>query len=470
MLDFLPVWVCFMLLDWGRYSSSVWMREARSLLTLAWPMMLAQIAAVGIGFVDTVMAGAAGKENLAAVALGSSVFSMVFITFLGVMTSLNPMISQLWGEEKIREVGETGRQGLWFGLILGIVGMLVLWAAIPVLQWYLELSESVEQTLGGFLFFIALAMPAAMLHRALHAYASSLNRPKPIMWISWAALLLNIPLSYIFVFGKLGMPALGGVGCGLSSLLVFMFGAIALWRHVKQQPYFHEFGLHGGFSRPDRRRLVQMWKLGWPIGFSYFLEVSLFSFIVFLIAKFGEDYVAAQQIVISLTSLIYMVPQAVGTAATARISHALGRGERQRARYRAGVAVGIGWASALVVMLLMVLLRYPLAGVYTRDAQVLAVAVNVLLFAALFQLFDFTQCIASYALRGYKVTRAPMLIHSISFWGLGLLPGYALANFAGMGIYGFWTALIVSLAAAAVGLVWFLEKHSAQIAGEKRWK
>ena len=470
MLDFLPVWVCFMLLDWGRYSSSVWMREARSLLTLAWPMMLAQIAAVGIGFVDTVMAGAAGKENLAAVALGSSVFSMVFITFSGVMTSLNPMISQLWGEEKIREVGETGRQGLWFGLILGIVGMLVLWAAIPVLQWYLELSESVEQTLGGFLFFIALAMPAAMLHRALHAYASSLNRPKPIMWISWAALLLNIPLSYIFVFGKLGMPALGGVGCGLSSLLVFMFGAIALWRHVKQQPYFHEFGLHGGFSRPDRRRLVQMWKLGWPIGFSYFLEVSLFSFIVFLIAKFGEDYVAAQQIVISLTSLIYMVPQAVGTAATARISHALGRGERQRARYRAGVAVGIGWASALVVMLLMVLLRYPLAGVYTRDAQVLAVAVNVLLFAALFQLFDFTQCIASYALRGYKVTRAPMLIHSISFWGLGLLPGYALANFAGMGIYGFWTALIVSLAAAAVGLVWFLEKHSAQIAGEKRWK
>ncbi len=458
-----------MLLDLGRYSSSVFMREARSLLTLALPMMLAQIAAVGIGFVDTVMAGAAGKDNLAAVALGSSVFSMVFITFLGVMTSLNPMISQLWGEEKIREVGETGRQGLWFGLILGIVGMLFLLAAIPVLQWYLDLSESVEHTLGGFLFFIALAMPAAMLHRALHAYASSLNRPKPIMWISWAALLLNIPLSYIFVFGKLGMPALGGVGCGLSSLLVFVFSALALWWHVKRQPYFHEFGLHGGFSRPDKRRLVQMWKLGWPIGFSYFLEVSLFSFIVFLIAKFGEDYVAAQQVVISLTSLIYMIPQAVGTAATARISHALGRGERQRARYRAGVAVGMGWVSALVVMLLMVVLRYPLAGVYTRDAQVLAIAVNVVLFAALFQLFDFTQCIASYALRGYKVTRAPMLIHSISFWGLGLLPGYALANYAGMGIYGFWTALIISLAAAAVGLVWFLEKHSAQIAGEKRW-
>ena len=290
------------------------------------------------------------------------------------------------------------------------------------------------------------------------------------MWVSWAALLLNIPLNYMFVYGKFGMPALGGAGCGLATLLVFWFNAAALWLYVKKQHYFKAFGLSGSYSKPDFGAMKRLWKLGWPIGFSYFLEVSLFSFIVFLVAKFGADEVAAQQIVISLTSLIYMVPQAVGTAATARISHALGRGERQRARYRAGVAVGIGWASALVVMLLMVLLRYPLAGVYTRDAQVLAVAVNVLLFAALFQLFDFTQCIASYALRGYKVTRAPMLIHSISFWGLGLLPGYALANFAGMGIYGFWTALIVSLAAAAVGLVWFLEKHSAQIAGEKRWK
>ena len=110
------------------------------------------------------------------------------------------------------------------------------------------------------------------------------------------------------------------------------------------------------------------------------------------------------------------------------------------------------------------MLREPLARIYTDDMGVLALAARVLLFAAVFQLFYFTQCIASYALRGYKVTKAPMVIHGIAFWGLGLLPGYLLANQGEMGIYGFWTALIVSLAVAAVGLIWFLEQHSMRVA------
>ena len=123
---------------------------------------------------------------------------------------------------------------------------------------------------------------------------------------------------------------------------------------------------------------------------------------------------------------------------------------------------------ALCTMLLLSLLRSPLAGMYTKDAAVLQLAASVLLFSALFQLFDFTQCIASYALRGYKITRAPMLVHAAAFWGLGLIPGWLLANLAGMKIYGFWAALIVSLAAAAVLLVWLLEKHSRTIANHSR--
>ena len=210
--------------------------------------------------------------------------------------------------------------------------------------------------------------------------------------------------------------------------------------------------------------MKDIWKLGWPIGFSFFLEVSLFSFIVFLIAKFGAANVAAQQVVISLTSLIYMIPQAVGAAATVRVGYALGKGQKQRARYLAGVSVVMGLLLGLFTMGALILLREPLARIYTDDMGVLALAASVLLFAAVFQLFDFTQCIASYALRGYKVTKAPMVIHGIAFWGLGLLPGYLLANQGEMGIYGFWTALIVSLAVAAVGLIWFLEQHSMRVA------
>ncbi|ASK26533.1 multidrug efflux MATE transporter NorM [Neisseria chenwenguii] len=453
-----------MLLDLNRFTFPVFKKEARLLLALALPMLLAQVAQVGIGFVDTVMAGGAGKEDLAAVALGSGTFSTVYITFIGIMTALNPMIAQLHGAGKTAETGETGRQGIWFGLMLGLAGMLLMWAVIVPFQNWLSLSDYVENTMAKYMVFTGLAMPAAMVHRALHAYATSLNRPRVIMMVSVAAFFLNIPFNYAFVYGKFGLPAMGGAGCGVATMLVFWFSAAALWLYIAKERYFRTFGLTASFSRPDPKAFKQIWKLGAPIGLSYFLEASAFSFIVFLVARLGEDYVAAQQVVISLTGMIYMIPQSVGSAGTVRVGYSLGRRDYLRARYIAGVSLVSGWVLAVFTALALVLLRFPLAGMYTDDATVLDTAAGVLLLAALFQLADSTQCIASYALRGYKITKAPMVIHAAAFWGCGLLPGYLLAYRFGMGIYGFWTALIVSLTIAAVALVWCLELCSKSVA------
>ncbi len=452
-----------MLLDLNRFTFPVFRKEIRQLIVLAIPMLLAQVAQVGIGFVDTVMAGGAGKEDLAAVALGSGAFATIYITFIGIMTALNPLIAQLNGAGKYTEVGETGRQGIWFGLCLGLFGMLLMWAVIVPFQHWLELSEQVESMMAQYMLFTGLAMPAAMVHRALHAYASSLNRPRVIMLVSFAAFLLNIPLNYAFVYGRFGMPALGGAGCGVATALVFWFSALALWLYVAKQRYFRPFKLTERFSKPDWAAFKQIWKLGAPIGLSYFLEASAFSFIVFLVARQGEDYVAAQQVVISLTGIIYMIPQSVGSATTVRVGFSLGRREFARARYISGVSLILGLLLAVATALMLVLLREPLAGMYTNDATVLGIASAVLLLAALFQLADATQCIASYALRGYNVTKVPMFIHAVAFWGCGLLPGYWLAYSFDMGIYGFWTALIVSLTIAAVALVWCLEKCSKSV-------
>lgn len=457
-----------MLFDLNRYSFPVFRKESKKLVLLALPMLLAQVAQVGVGFVDTVMAGGAGKNDLAAVALGSSAFVMVYITFLGVMTALNPIISQLYGAGKYDEVGETGRQSMWFGLMMGVIGMLLMWLAIVPFQKLLDLNENVESMMAQYMLFTGLAMPAAMIHRALHAYASSLNRPRVIMIVSFLAFFLNVPLNYAFVYGKFGMPALGGAGCGVATTLVFWFNAAALWLYVVKQKYFRQFKLTERFSKPDMKVFKQIWKLGAPIGFSFFLEVSLFSCIVFLVARQGEDYVAAQQVVISLTSVIYMIPQSIGSAGTVRVGYTIGRREYARARYISGVSLVLGVVMAVFTALLLVFLRYPLAGMYTDDAAVLAIAATVLLFAAVFQLGDATQCVASYALRGYKVTKIPMLIHAVAFWGFGLVPGYLLAYSADMGIYGFWTALVISLTVAAVLLVWYLEICSRSVAERKR--
>lgn len=449
-----------MLLNLNQHSFSEFQCESKKLIALAMPMMLAQIAAVGIGVVDTAMAGAAGKDDLTAVALGSSLFATLFITFIGIMTALNPMIAQMHGANRHTEVGHIGQQGLWFGLILGVLGMVLMLVLIAPLQNYLQFSNNIETMLGDYLFYTALGMPAAMLHRALHAYASSLNRPKPIMWVSWAALLLNIPLNYVLVYGKLGLPEMGGAGCGLATAIVFWFNFIALGIYIVKQSYFQQFGLTQSFRLPEWHTQKQMIQLGVPIGLSYFLEASLFSMIVWLIAKLGEDYVAAQQVVISLSGVIYMIPQAVGAAATVRVGFALGQRQFEQARYISGVSLMCGWLMAICTLCFLILTRHQLVGLYTQDAAVAGIAVSILLCAAIFQIFDFTQCIASYALRGYKVTRAPMLIHAIAFWGLGLLPGYLLAYPFNLGIYGFWIALIVSLAVAAVALVWYLERCS----------
>ncbi|MBH5328881.1 MATE family efflux transporter [Eikenella sp. S3360] len=455
-----------MLLDLNRYSPAVFRKEARQLGSLAMPMLLAQIAQVGVGFVDTVMAGGAGKPDLAAVALGSSAFVTVFITFLGIMTALNPMISQAHGAGETEQVGELGRQGMWYGLMLGLVGMVILWLMVKPINHYLDLSPEVERQFTQYVGFVALSMPAAMVHRALHAFASSLGKPKPIMWMSWITLFMNIPLNHVFVYGDFGMPALGGAGCGLASALVFWFNAAALWAYIAKQKYFQRFGLLSRFTRPDAKILRQITKLGVPIGLSFFLEVSLFTVMMMLIARLpgnAEDHVAAQQVVNSITSLIYVIPQGIGAAVTVRVGFSIGADRYFQARYAAGVALASGAVLSIVTAVLTVLFRYPIMRIYTDDAAVIQLGATILLFAAAFQLADAIQSISSYALRGYKVTKLPMVIHAIAFWVVGLGLGCLLAFGTGMGIYGFWAALVLSLMCAAVALLWCLEGVSEEM-------
>ncbi|AWY19567.1 MATE family efflux transporter [Moraxella bovis] len=461
-----------MLLNLNRHSFADYKKEFIALATLALPMLLSQIAQVGTGFVDTVMAGSVSKEDLSAIGLGNSLFITIYITLLGVMTVLNPLIAQQYGavnkgNAKAGDIGELGRQGLWYGLLMGVIGMVLIWAAIlPFEHYFGHLSTNTLAVTKEYLWFIGLAMPAAMIHRTLHAYASSLNKPKVIMIVSWLCFFANIPLNYVFVYGKFGMPALGGAGCGLATAIVFWLNAIVLGIYIAKDRYFHEFGLMDKFSLPDIKLFGDITKLGIPVGLSFFIEVSLFSCIMFLVARLDgntENYVAAQQIAINITSLIFMIPQSLGVASTVRVGMAMGRREPESARYSSGVALSGAVAISFLTAAFLVIGREQLATLYTKDTAVIAIASAIIFYAAAFQLVDAVQCVASYALRGYKVTTVPMIIHIIAFWGCGLLPGIVLAFYMGMGIYGFWTALVISLAVAAVFLGWYLERYSKRM-------
>lgn len=453
------------MLSLTHYRPAAYAKQTKQLLSLALPMLLAQIAQVGTGFVDTVMAGGAGIDDLAAVALGNSLFVTVYVSLMGVMTALNPILSEQYGQND-SNIGETGRQGLWLGLWLGLVGLGLLWAVIGLFLGQFELTDYTLAVTGEYIWYVGLAMPAAMVHRALHAYALSLNRPSPITYMSWLCFFLNIPLNYAFVYGQWGMPKLGGAGCGLATAMVFWINTLLLGAYIAKHRYFRPFGLMAKFSLPSLAWQVRFLKLGIPIGLSFFIEVSLFTCIMFLVAKLDgntEKYVAAQQVLISLTSLIFMIPQSIGVASTTRVGYYLGRRQFAKARYVSGVAISFAVMLSLATALFLMVGKYALPRLFTDNGEVIAIAASLIVFAAAFQLVDAVQCVASYALRGYQLAKLPMVIHVIAFWGCGLIPGYYLAFHQGMGIYGFWWALVASLAVAAVFLLWYLENYSKKV-------
>lgn len=442
-------------LGWQKYK-----KEMFGIIALALPMFIAQIAQVGIAFVDTAMAGHLSKYDLAAVGIGANIFMTVYVTLLGVATSLNPIISQLFGAGKKEEIEDTADQSFWFCLGLGLIGSVTLLLLIIPLQNHLTMSDYTRHTVSLFLVGTAIAMPAAMLHRSLHAYAASLNKSTPIMIVSLVGLLLVIPFNYILMHGLFGLPRLGGAGCGFGTALAFWFDYLALRLYISRSAYFKPFKTRTRIKKPEWVRIKEFLKLGIPIGLSFFLEVSLFSFIALLIVGFGEVYVATQQIVINITSIVYMIPQTLGAALSVKVGQAIGEGSYRRARHVSGVGVSMGILLALCTASAVLLLRPQLISVYTNDPQIIVTGTMLLVYAAFFQVSDSIQTIVSGALRGYKLTKVAMIIHAISFWIFGLGIGYYLAFSQNMGLRGFWTALLISLTVAAVLLTSYLLNRS----------
>jgi len=454
-----------MLFDLNRTPASHLIAESNQIVRLALPMMVAQLAQVATSFVDTVMSGHVSTDDLAAVSLGSSVFITVYITLMGLVTALNPILSQQHGAGETVKIGETARQGLWFGLFVGLFGMALMLLIQPWLRGIIHLPTDVEDKTMLFITGAALAMPAAMVHRALHAFASSLNRPRPIMLMSLAALALNIPLNYILIHGLFGMPRMGGAGCGWATAAAFWFNCIALFIYIACNRYFAPYELTRRLSKPNLQSFKTFMRIGLPIGLSFFVEISLFSFIALLVARLGTVVVASHQSVLNFTSIIYMVPQSIATALSVRVGHCVGAKNYREARMISGLGLVLGLVCAVVIMLLVLATSSQIMHLYTSDPRLIAMGATLLIFAAVYQLTDAAQTIASGALRGYKLTTIPMGIHITAFWGVGLGLGITLGltdwlTPVPMGIYGFWSALVVSLSAAAFLLVYYLARQS----------
>lgn len=433
--------------------------EWKTLFALGGPILVAQLAQMANGVIDTVMAGHASAEDLAGVGIGAGLWVPLLLFFIGTLNALQPTISGLRGAGSLERIVAITWQGIYIAAAGAVVMILLLANTQPLLE-LLGLEARTAAIASGYLYAFAWGIPALLLLNALRGLTDGLGYTRVIMAFSLLSTALNLPLNYIFIYGKLGLPAFGGIGCGWATSLANGIAVLAMLVYLNRSRVFAQFHLLRGWVAPQWQEIKRLLRLGLPIGFTMFVEVSMFAVIALFLAPLGPQVVAGHQIVLNMTSVIFMVPLSLGMALTLRVSFLVGAELPARARLLARSALLLALVIAAVYVPVILWSRHLVVTFYTDDVQVQLVAAHLFMFAAFFQVADVIQVTAINALRGYRDTRIPMLIILLSFWGVALPLGYLLTftdTFGEvMGASGFWMALIVGLAVAGVLLTWRL--------------
>ncbi|RYL25670.1 MATE family efflux transporter [Acinetobacter piscicola] len=416
------------------------------------PILVTQFAYAGFGLIDTIMAGHMSAEDLAAIAVGVGLWIPIMLLFSGIMIATTPLVAEANGARTPEQIPSIVRQSLWVALVLGIIAMLIL-QAMPLLLPLFGVPDSLLPKASLFLHAIAFGMPAVTMYAALRNYSEALGYPRPVTLLSLMALVVLIPLNFIFMYGIGPIPHLGSAGCGFATAILqwLMFIVLAIYvfkakRYQKTQPLTH-------FEKINPVLIKRILKLGFPIGLAIFFEVSIFSTGAIVLSTLGEVTIAAHQIAISVTSQLFMIPMSLALALTIRIGTYYG--EKNWVAMRKVQKVGMLTATvfAFITMLLMWLLRNEIVAVYTSDYEVAQIAVYLILFAIAYQLMDAWQVSAAGCLRGMQDTKGPMWVTMLAYWVIAFPVGIYLARYTELGAAGVWTGLIVGLSIACVLLL-----------------
>jgi MATE family multidrug resistance protein len=426
--------------------------ELKQLFNLMLPILITQFAAAGFGLIDTIMAGHMSPEDLAAIAVGVGLWIPVMLLFSGIMIATTPLVAEANGARTPENIPSIVRQSLWVALLLGIIGMLVL-QIIPLLLPLVGVPESLLPKASLFLHAIAFGMPAFTMYSTLRGYSEALGYPRPVTVISLVALVVQIPLNFIFMYGIGPIPHLGSAGCGFATALLqwIMFITISIYilkakRYQATQPL-------NMFEKIDRVLIKRILKLGLPIGLAIFFEVSIFSTGAIVLSPLGEVTVAAHQIALSITSQLFMIPMSLALALTIRTGTYYGEKNWYAMRKVQKVGLMTSTLFACITMLLLLILRPQIVSVYTSDYDVSQAAIYLILFAIGYQLMDAWQVSAAGCLRGMQDTKGPMWITMLAYWIIAFPVGIYLARHTDMGAAGVWTGLIIGLTIACVLLL-----------------
>lgn len=430
--------------------------EAKRLVSLAIPVFLAQVTLVLMSVVDTIMAGQVSPTDLAALSIATGVWNPAMLALQGILLALTGIIAQFSGANDKAGISHYFQQGLYLAGVLSVFGLSIAYFA-DVIILKLDTSPAIANMAYDYIHFVKWGIIGFLVFSVYRNITEGMGMTKPAFYISLIGLAVNIPANYIFIYGKLGMPALGGAGCGIATALVFSAMAIAQVIYCQLSKKVDAKTLLANFKAPQLNTMCTITKIGIPISLATFFEVTLFACIPLFIAHLGAVSVAGHQIAASVTTLLFMMPLSLSIAISIRIGNLYGQHHFEQLKK----AISTSYILAMIIAALLAAITFfgrdIISQLYTDDAQVIALATSIMILACIYQLPDALQVAANGILRGLKHTAPISYITFISYWLIGFSLGFVLARtdliVPAMGPHGFWVGIIVGLSVAAILLM-----------------
>ncbi len=418
-------------------------------IKLSIPLVISQLTVMMIGVVDTIMSGRLGTIALAAVSIGGAIWAIGIMFVLGILMAIPPMVSELDGAKQHHKIGPLARQLMWMALIIGFIFFVLLRNLSPMFELFGTRAEVIPFAID-YLHAISWGIMSFPLFLVFRYIADGLSHTRMTMYISFLGLALNIPLNYVLMFGKLGFPALGVAGCGYASVIVIFIQTLTFGLVMAKHRWFKDLHIFSQLEKINTDVFKTVLAIGLPIGMALFAEGGFFSLVTMLASRLSPEVIAAHQISLNCVSVLFMFPLGMSMAITVRVGNALGRKSPIVPR-RAGM-IGIGMIFIMQLFLAGFMFAFPefVVAIYTDDSTVTLIALDLLFFAAIFQLSDGIQVAAAGALRGIKDTAFLMYSTTIAFWACGFATSWWFCFEQNMGAAGLWIGLIIGLSIAAI--------------------
>ncbi|SFD01028.1 MATE family efflux transporter [Pseudoalteromonas denitrificans] len=426
--------------------------EAKYLLRLAIPVFFAQVILVLMGVVDTIMAGQVSQFDLAALSIASGLWNPILLSLQGILLALTGIVAHLFGAKRITDVRIQFHQALYLSIILSLFGLFLI-NQLHLIIGLINIEPQVIELTLAYLNYVKWGLPGFLIYCIFRNVSEGMTLTKPALYISIIGLAVNIPTNYIFIYGKLGLPELGGAGCGIATAIVFWCMALSQIIYTYSSKKLQGKFLLSQFKVPDLSIMASIFKMGIPISLATFFEVTLFACIPLFIANLGAVVVSGHQVAASVSTVLFMMPLSLSMAICIRVGNLYGQKQYKKLKSTIFTSFLLAIAISIIVASSTFLGRTWISTIYSDVPEVIALASSILILACFYQLPDAIQVAANGVLRGLKYTTPISYITFISYWLIGFSFGYVLGKtnliVSPMGAQGFWLGIIIGLSVAS---------------------